>query len=256
MFNEFFDGLKSYGKALSTISKYGLWGYVFIPAFITLILTGIIGYTAYGFSDNVGNWMTSWWTWDFLADTVHEIGAWIGGSLIFLIGILALKYIVLIVVAPFMSFLSEKVETRITGRGTAAPFTLAGAWSDLMRGLRISLRNIIRELFFVFILLIFGLIPVIGWIAPILIFLVQAFYAGFGNADFTLERHLKVKQSVYFARQHRWLMIGNGTVFMLLLMTGIGFLFAPPLSTVASTIESIKRLENAGYIPDNASDLV
>ena len=51
-------------------------------------------------------------------------------------------------------------------------------------------------------------------------------------------------------------MIGNGTVFMLLLMTGIGFLFAPPLATVAATVESIERLQVAGYIKPNPESFV
>jgi len=40
--------------------------------------------------------------------------------------------------------------------------------------------------------------------------------------------------------------IGNGVVFLLLLFTGIGFILALPLGTVAATIETVKRLEGGG----------
>ena len=61
--------------------------------------------------------------------------------------------------------------------------------------------------------------------------------------DYTLERHFSSRESIRFVKSHRGLAIGNGTVFMFLLMTGFGFLFAPPLAAVAATIETVKRLE-------------
>lgn len=256
MINEFFDGLKSYGRAFGIISRYGLWGYTFIPALITLLLMGIIGFSAYNFSDDFGHFIVSWWRWDWGSGVVNSIGTWVGGIMIGILGILSLKYIVLIVVAPFMSILSEKIEAKMTGRTSKASFKLSKALKDMMRGLRISLRNISRELFFTILLLLIGLIPIIGWITPVFIFMVQSYYAGFGNTDFTLERHFTVRQSVNFARQHKGLMIGNGTVFMLLLMTGIGFLIAPPLSTVAATVEGVERLDRAGYLEANTESFV
>lgn len=248
MINEFIEGLGAYGKAFRAISKMGLWGYTLIPALITLILMGIIGFSAYNLSDDFGSLLIGWWSWDWGSEVVSSIGTWVGGFIIGILGILSLKYIVIIVVAPFMSLLSEKVESRLTGKKSTASFSISKAIKDILRGIRISFRNILRELFFTLLLLIAGLIPVVGWITPFFIFMVQSYYAGFGNTDYTMERHFTVRQSVNFARQHKGLMIGNGTVFMLLLMTGIGFLFAPPLATVAATLESVERLDAAGYL--------
>ena len=256
MFKDFFDGLGSYGKAFRAISKMGLWGYALVPALFTIVLMIIIGFTAWGLSDNVGNLITGWWPWEWGADVVAGIGTWTGGLIIAVLGILSLKYLVMIVVAPFMSLLSEKVEAKLTGATSTATFSFSTAIKDIIRGIRISLRNIIRELFYTLLLLILGLIPGVNVIVPFLIFFVQSFYAGAGNADYTLERHFTVRQSVYFSRRHRGLMVGNGAVFMLLLMTGIGFLIAPPLSTVAATMESVKRLDAAGYIDSVQNELV
>jgi hypothetical protein len=61
--------------------------------------------------------------------------------------------------------------------------------------------------------------------------------------DYTLERHFNIGDSVHFARNNRGLALGIGTVFLLLLATGIGFLIAPPLAAVAATLETTKRLE-------------
>jgi CysZ protein len=256
MIADFFDGLKAYGKAFRVISKLNLWGYTFLPAILTLGIMAGIGFMAYGLSDNFGNFLVSWWKWNWGAEVVASIGTWIGGILIGILGILSLKYIVMILVSPFMSILSEKVESKLTGTKSTANFNIPKAIQDIIRGIKISLRNIIRELFFTLLLLIAGLIPVIGWVSPIFIFLLQSYYAGFGNTDYTLERHFKVRESVNFAKQHKGLMIGNGLVFMALLMTGIGFLIAPPLATVAATLESVERLETAGYLETNGEEFV
>jgi len=87
-----------------------------------------------------------------------------------------------------------------------------------------------------------GLIPVFSPFAAVFIFFVQAFYAGFGSMDFTLERHFNLNDSVRFVRRYRGVAIGNGAIFLLLLMTGLGFLIALPISTVAATSEVVKRL--------------
>ncbi len=242
MFKDFFAGLGAYAKAFGMISKLGLWAYALAPMLLTLILMGIIGFSAYGLSDDLGNFLISWWSWDWGSEVINNLGSWLGGILIFILGILSLKYLVLIIAAPFMSLLSEKIEAKLTGRVSTQSFSAGKAVKDMIRGLRLALRNITREIFITLFLLILGLIPIFTWLSPILIFIVQAYYAGFGNADYTLERHFNLKQSIRFAKQHRGLMIGNGTPFMLLLMTGIGFLFAPVLSTVAATLESLKRL--------------
>ena len=61
--------------------------------------------------------------------------------------------------------------------------------------------------------------------------------------DFTLERHFGYRDSVRFARDFRWLAIGNGAAYLLLLFTGIGFLVALPLGTAAATMETVERIE-------------
>jgi CysZ protein len=242
MFKDLLAGLSAYGRAFDMMSKLGLWRFAFIPMVLTLLLMSIIGLAAYGLSDNLGNILIAWWPWDWGNKIVESVGAWLGGLLIVLLGILILKYLILIVVAPFMSLLSERIEAKLTGSIKNHKFTFAKAIKDMVRGLRLALRNLTRELILTLIFVLLGLIPIFTWLSPVLIFIVQSYYAGFGNADYTLERHFNLKQSVSFARQHRGLMIGNGAIFMLLLMTGIGFFVAPVLSTVAATLESLKRL--------------
>ena len=103
-------------------------------------------------------------------------------------------------------------------------------------------------------LLIIGLIPVFTPFTTALIFLLQSYYAGFGNMDFTLERHFKFKESVRFVKKNRGLAIGNGIVFMLLFLSVVGFLFALPLGTVSATIQSLKKIDPVSQY--NSGELV
>lgn len=241
MFSGFVDGALSYLRAVKIISNYRLWAYVLAPALISLVLGVLIFRAAWGWSDNIGDWITSIYPFDWGRKTIDKIADIFGGLLIAAFGLIIFKQLVMALASPFMSFLSEAIEKKKLGL-SAGSFSFSGMMSDLVRGIRISLRNIVRELLFTILLLLLGLIPLFSPFVAIAIFMVQAYYAGFGNMDFTLERYYNVRNSVHFVRKNRALALGNGTVFMLLLLTGIGFLIALPLGTVAAADETLKRL--------------
>ena len=89
-------------------------------------------------------------------------------------------------------------------------------------------------------ILLIGFIPIIGLISTPLLFLVQSYYAGFGNMDYTLERHLSYRQSIQFVRNHKGIALGNGMVFMMLLLIPIlGIILVLPLSVTAASTENI-----------------
>ena len=242
MFTGFVNGLLSYVEAFRLISKLRLWGYVLIPALISLLLGGLIGTSIWNFSDNIGAFLVNFYPFEWGQQIVGNIAAVFGGVLMTGSGLLIYKHAILMLSAPFMSPLSEKVENHLRGNSHAIKFSIPQMISDLLRGAKIALRNIIREVFYMVLILILGLIPFFSPISAILLILVQAFYAGFGNIDYTLERHFNLRESVRFVRANRGLALGNGLVFVGLLAIGIGFLIAPPLGAVAATIESVKRL--------------
>ena len=242
MLKDFFEGFAAYGAAIKHIDKHGLWGYVLLPGLLSVLLGfGIFG-LAWNLSDNVGGLLDNLWVWEWGSNVVAKVAQVFGGLLVFLIGLIIFKQLVMVISAPIMSILSEKVENQLIGRSSGVGFSAKQIISDILRGLRIALRNIFRELGATLFLLVLGLIPVFAPFTTVLIFLLQAYYAGFGNLDFVLERHYRFRGSVQFVQSNRLLAIGNGAVFMLLLLTFIGFLFALPLGTVAATIAATKRI--------------
>ncbi len=254
MLKQAINGIVSYLSAFQLISRLRLWKFVLAPAIISFFIAVSIGFSAWGLSDNIGNWLAGWWRWEWGAGLIASIGQWAGGLLVFILGLVLYKHLVMVLVSPFMSPLAERIEKHLTGIDTPyRGFQPGRAAKELMRGLYLALRNISRELVLVALLFLLSLIPMIGVIATILIFIIQAYYAGFGNMDYTMERHFSVKQSVQFVRRHKGLAIGNGVVFLALLMLGIGFLIAPPLATVAAALETVPRLHPAAPNSDPTS---
>jgi CysZ protein len=249
MLNDLITGLASWGKALRLVARHGLWGYIFFPGMLSILVAILLLLGGWELAAKIGPWIqdlypAQWWG--------HDIVDNAAGILAFLLTALALifiyKYIVMIVVAAFLGPLSEKVESIVSGH-SAPPFSLKNTVRDTLRALRITLRNPVRELSYTLLLLLLQLIPLVGTIASTLaIFLVQAYYAGFGNMDPVLERrHMQVSERVTFVSNNRWLSIGNGAIFVILMLIPvIGWFLAPAYGTVAATLMTLKRMEQPG----------
>lgn len=255
MINAFLGSIKNYLKAIQLLSEFKLWSYVLLPGLMSLLLgLGILS-TAWGLSDNIGAYLIQWYPWEWGKSIVEGIASITGGLLMAIMGLLIYRNLIIVLVGPFMSPLSEKVENKLIGNPNKVSFSLGQMIKDMVRGIHIALRNIIREIFWTVILLLLGLIPVFAPFTTAGIFLVQSFYAGFGNFDFFLERHYGVKGSVAFVKRNRWAAIGNGAIFLLLIFTIVGVLIAPVLGTIAATIEGVKK-EYADSPPAASKELV
>lgn len=235
-------GLKSYGGTLKLISKLGLWKYFAVPMLISFFTAVSIGFAAWGLSDNIGALISKIWFWEWGLETFRTISEVLGGIAIVAIGLILYKHIVMALSAPFMSPVSEKIEAHLLG--TTHPHRNTSNLSQLWRGIRINVRNLGMELLLTIPILIISFIPVINVLSSVLLFLVQSYYAGFGNMDYTLERHYKFKDSIQFVRRNRGIAIGNGIVFMLMLFIPIiGIILVLPLSVTAATTETVRIIK-------------
>lgn len=243
MFKNILKGLEAYSGTFALISKLKLWNYFAIPIVISIVTSLTIGVTAYGLSDNIGRFISSIWPWDFGKETFTSISTFIGAIVIIAIGLILYKHIIMALSAPFMSPVSEKIETHLTGiEKHQHRNTTFG--QQLWRGIRINLRNLGKELLITIPILMLKFIPVINIFSTVLLFLVQAYYAGFGNMDYTLERHFKYGESVQFVRKYRGIAIGNGIVFILLLLVPIiGIILVLPLSVTAASLKTVTLLK-------------
>ena len=241
MISEILSGIKAYFGALELLSKLKLWKFFLIPMVISLVLAIIIGGSAYGVSDNIGGYLASFWPWEFGKEAFESVTSVFGGLLVIASGLLIFKHLILALSAPFMGTISESIEMHLTGSKSVKP--RASFVKLLIRGLRIAIRNLFRELLLSIPILLLGLIPIIGIFSTVLLFLMQAYFAGFGNMDYTLERHFDYKESVAFVKRNRGVAIGNGIIFMLfLLIPVIGVILVLPFSVTAASSETIQRI--------------
>jgi CysZ protein len=259
MIQNIFRGLHVYTGAYGLISKLKLWKYFVIPVIISVVVFAMIFVSAYGLSDNLGEWIAGIWVWETGKATFTAISTFFSGIVIFAIGLILYKHIIMALSSPFMSPVSEKIEGYFTGK-PAKNYVSTNFSKQLVRGIRIGMRNLFKELTLTLPILILKFIPVVNIFSTVLLFLVQSYYAGFANMDYTLERHFKYKESVAFIRQHRGLAIGNGIGFLLLLLIPvIGVILVLPLSVTSASVIAVDLLfdddEEIGFEPFDKIEL-
>lgn len=244
LLEEIIIAISSYFKAHRFIVKNKLWKWILIPGIIYAILF-VIG--IYFF------WESTAFIIDFIftktglkAWLQRENLRWLNFIFIFAQIILQLilmllyfswfKYLFLIVGSPLFAYLSEKTEAILLN--TDYPFSLKRFLSDILRGIHIAIRNLLWQTVYTISILILGLIPVLGWIAPLASLFIECFYFGFSMLDYTNERKgLSASESIDFIDRHKGLAIGNGMIFYCIhILPVIGWIFAPGYAVVAATL--------------------
>lgn len=244
-------GIKAYFEAYEILSRLKLWKYFAIPMLLCLILFLIIGILSYFLSEDIGNyiasiWFDSFWPWDNGKDTIHNISNILGALIVIIIGFIAFKQIVMALTAPFIGPISKIIEDDFTG--VVSEKENSSSLKLLLRGVKLALRNFVRELCLTIPILLLGLFPILGLFSPVLLFLLQSYFAGFGNMDSTLERHCSYKKSIEFIQRNKGVAIGNGIVFMIfLLIPFLGVILVLPFSVTAATIATLKLINKENF---------
>jgi CysZ protein len=146
------------------------------------------------------------------------------------------KYLFLIIGSPLFAYLSERTEALIEGKDF--PFHFNQLLKDMVRGIKLALRNSLWQTVYTVSILILSFFPLIGWITPVISTFVECYYYGFSMLDYSCERHrLSPAESINFISKHKGLAIGNGLVFYLMhFVPFLGWVLAPSYAVVAATI--------------------
>lgn len=237
MIRNLYKSIAAYQNSFNLIRKLNLWKYFGIPIVISLLTAVLIIISALNFGNIIGGFIPKWWFWEW----GRIFGNIAGSFIIIILGLIVFRHIIMALSAPFMSPVSEKIEKYLNPNAELP--TQSGFFKLLWRGIKINIRNLVLELTFTIPIFIIGLIPVIGIISAPLLFLIQSYYAGFGNMDYTLERHFTFQERIQFVRRNCGTAIGNGLVFMIILMIPIvGLIIVFPLSVTAATKRTLERM--------------
>ncbi len=255
MLKEIIISIQAYFEAHQFIKKHKLWKWILIPGLFYAILF-VIGIYYFWISSNAATaWMLTKFgvkKWlDHMQDTWLSFFFIIGQIFIHLLLLIFyfsfFKFMFLIIGSPVFAYLSEKTESILTGK--EFPFSFSQLLKDMRRGIRIALRNMSWQTVYVIALLFLSLIPLIGWITPLIVFFIDCYYMGFSMLDYSSERNnLGVTESIDLISHHRGLAVGNGMVFYLFhFVPVIGWLFAPSYAVIAATL-SLHRAKEKNVI--------
>jgi len=244
---DFSFGLRTYTEAIQYIFKKRLAWFFLFPILLNIILFWVgweyIGDLSQQSQTYLKEWLdlenADFWGSAFLKATIGGFIWIVFKILFFLIFAYFGGYIIIILMSPVFSYLSERTEKLKTGNDY--PFEIKQFLKDIIRGVFIAVRNLIIELVLTVLMFILSFIPIIGWAAAIFLFFISAYFYGFSFLDYAIERKkMSIKQSVQFMRENKGIVIANGFVFSLCLIIpfcGVSFSsFAAIISVVAGTL--------------------
>jgi CysZ protein len=239
----FMKGFFSVLAAIGNIGRYGVRKYLLLSGLITLVLGSVIFYGGYSLSDDIAIKVVEWYPFTIGIEFVEKASAIIGGILIVALGLLLFKFFIIALCSPILSLVSEKVELVLIGDTRTPRFSIVGMITDFIRGIIIGVSNLIKELFFIGLIMMLGIFFPFGVpVFTVLAFLIQSYYAGYSNIDFFMERRFNPRTSNVVASRNKFGLMGIGSAFLLIIMVPvIGWILGPIMGTIAATEYGVYR---------------
>lgn len=228
-FSEFGRGLRAYGPAFSML---------FSKRFALFLLFPLV---AWGLFFGLGVWLVEragapvgTWIQDGVTAWIGEV-RWLqnAGAVVafmfrlllrvgyFLLFLTVGGYVVLVVLSPVFSWLSERTERAVSG--TVYASDLGRFLRETGRGILVAVRNTCLQLLVSVLLFFFSFIPLVGMVSPVLLFLSSAYFYGFSFVDYTIERrYLTVGESVRYVNRNLGFVMGIGLPFAAALLLPFG----------------------------------
>ncbi len=254
-------GFKGYFKAISLLFSKGFMKYMIFPLLLNILIfwlgLSLVIDAAGWASDAFANWINisdgSFWG----SETLKGFTSGLIKTIVYVMFLVSFVFfggfVIIIIMSPLFSIISEKTEYVLTEGGIDYPFEFKQFMIDVFRGVGIAIRNMALEMGILIIVFIAGIIlSFISWLGVIFMFFVSAYFYGFSYMDYTNERHKRsLKDSVKFMRKYKWVAIVNGSLFAFVLFIpwlGVALsAFVAVISVIAGTVSmlEIKKIEDA-----------
>ncbi len=246
MLKQLYIGLSSYTKAVVFIRQNGMLKYYLVPLVINVFLFVSVLSAVGALTDDIAKWfihLVNLEKGGEFYDTVGEVIWWLVYILVKIMSWIILHFIsgglMLVILSPLLAYLSEKSEQIL--EGNEYPFNIRQFVKDVARGMVIAFRNTVIQTLLMLVLMVFALIPIVGWLSPFLMFIIASYFYGFSFIDYICERKkYTLKESIQFMRGNKGVVIGNGAVFSgAMMIPFIGSLiagFVAITSAVAATL--------------------
>lgn len=248
LLKEIVIAVQAWGEARHFIQKNKIFKWIIGPGIIYTLLFIAGMFFFWQSSDSVISWVSS--KLGIESWLQKERSEWLSflfvmtGMMLRLILVLFyfsfFKYLILIIGSPVFAYLSEKTEAIIEGKEHS--FNWPELKKDCVRSIKLALRNCGWQSVYLIALILLSLVPVIGWITPIIALLMECYYFGFSMLDYSFARiNFTPSQSIAFTGRHRGLAIGNGLLFYIM---HIVIILAPAYAIIAATL-SVHKVKNS-----------
>lgn len=236
VFNSFSDSFK-------VIKDAGLRKFYFLPGIISMFLFGGFIYLGEYLSLNLASALESFFKLKEYGSILYifiKILVWICTVFFYY---LVYKSLLLVIISPILGYVSERVETHLTGK--KFDFTFKDNLRFLIRGIDIGLKSFFKQMVGTCVVMLLGFIFPINLSIPLLIFIIQGYFTGFSFMDYTLERYnLSPKESLDFLKKQRIYAALCGGIFTLLFFIPVvGIFIAPLITCVATTMITLELLK-------------
>lgn len=268
-FRGLFKGIGHCFKAFALIFEKGLWHYLFYPLLIYLLLWIIGLFTFAGLSSLIAGKISAALHFDHIADSgdllsfakpfltgyFSLIMAWVLKVIFWFVAGTFIKYLSLIFLSPVFALLSEATERKVTGRTYV--FSWRRFFKDIVRGVAISLRNMLLEYLFIIACFVLSIVfPPIAFITAPFLLIVSWYFYGFTMLDYNFERHrLGISQSVRFTRANAGLACGVGMMYAFFMsLPGLpgsiaGLAFGPVIAVIGATTSFLEIKQHQSFSP-------
>lgn len=240
MLKEIVIAVQAWGDAHRFIQQHRLFKWIVIPGIIYTLLFIVGMLVFWQSSDGVVSWISRQVgieTW-----LQKERSEWLSflfvmtGMMLRLVLVLfyfsLFKYLILIIGSPVFAYLSEKTEAIIEGKEHS--FNWSELKKDCIRSTKLALRNCGWQSVYLVALILLSLVPVIGWITPVIALLMECYYFGFSMLDYSFARiNFTPAESIRVTGRHKGLAIGNGLLFYLM---HVLIILAPAYAIIAATL--------------------
>lgn len=236
VFNSFSDSFK-------VIKDAGLRKFYFLPGIISMFLFGGFIYLGEYLSLNLASALENFFKLQEYGSILYifiKILVWICTVFFYY---LVYKSLLLVIISPILGYVSERVETHLTGK--KFDFTFKDNLRFLIRGVDIGLKSFFKQMVGTCVVMLLGFIFPINLSIPLLIFIIQGYFTGFSFMDYTLERYnLSPKESLDFLKKQRVYAALCGGIFTLLFFIPVvGIFIAPLITCVATTMITLELLK-------------
>ena len=248
MLKEIVIAFQSWREANHFIQEHRLWKWILLPGIIYTILFIIGMYFFWTSADDAVSWISDRiglenWLQNMRSGWLSFLFV-MAGMMLRLVLVLfyfsLFKYLILIIGSPLFAYLSEKTEAIIENKEHS--FNWKELRKDAGRSVRMAFRNCFLQLLYFAGLVLMSLVPLFGWITPVIALLMECYYYGFSMLDYSFARaDFTPQQSIQFQGRHKGLAIGNGILFYLM---HVAIILAPAYAIVAATL-SVHKVKNS-----------